>query len=104
MRNAFGGYQHHARFHLQLSVLEHEHAASLEHVIDLVQPLVGVTAMRLAGFESVQPAARPPRTDAEDGGAAIQGIADALIAATLLVGVAGTVGLAWTVFKGAGGM
>ena len=46
----------------------------------------------------------PPIIDAEDVVGAIQGIAYALIAAALLVGVAGTVGLAWTVFKVAGGL
>ncbi len=42
--------------------------------------------------------------DADDIRAAAQGLAYAVIAAALLVGVAGAVGLAWTVFRLAGGL
>ena len=42
--------------------------------------------------------------DAEDIRAAVKGLGYAAIAAALLVGAAFTVGLAWTVFRLAGGL
>ncbi len=46
----------------------------------------------------------PQLVDADDIRAAVQGLAYAAIAAALLVGVAFTVGLAWTVFRLAAGL
>ena len=46
----------------------------------------------------------PQPIDADDVDHFVQGFAYAVIAAALLVGLAGAVGLAWTLFRLAGGL
>ena len=55
VREALGRDEHRSGLHVDLAIVEHELAFSLEYVIDLVHSGVRVEPVFLAGLEGVQP-------------------------------------------------